>query len=145
MTAPATNGIVKLIFFFSSRRLHTRWPRHWSSDVCSSDLHFLHQQQAEHQICPNLCRLIEHMAAHCQQIGQRVRQGSLGGILGSTEQENVQGEIQQKLDIIANDMLLDNQHWHAALAGDASEEMDQVMLLEARTDAPELLWLVHRH
>src|SRR5207253_4174642 len=26
------------IFFFSSRRRHTRWPRDWSSDVCSSDL-----------------------------------------------------------------------------------------------------------
>src|SRR5207253_5140186 len=23
---------------FSSRRRHTRWPRDWSSDVCSSDL-----------------------------------------------------------------------------------------------------------
>src|SRR5690625_3359324 len=28
-----------LCFFFSSRRRHTRWPRDWSSDVCSSDLH----------------------------------------------------------------------------------------------------------
>src|SRR5690625_6164105 len=27
-----------IIFFFSSRRRHTRWPRDWSSDVCSSDL-----------------------------------------------------------------------------------------------------------
>src|SRR5207253_8573469 len=27
-------------FFFSSRRRHTRWPRDWSSDVCSSDLRF---------------------------------------------------------------------------------------------------------
>src|SRR5437870_11972963 len=27
-----------LTFFFSSRGLHTRWPRDWSSDVCSSDL-----------------------------------------------------------------------------------------------------------
>src|SRR5215510_9206171 len=27
-------------FFFSSRRRHTRWPRDWSSDVCSSDLSF---------------------------------------------------------------------------------------------------------
>src|SRR5690625_5457629 len=27
-------------FFFSSRRRHTRWPRDWSSDVCSSDLKF---------------------------------------------------------------------------------------------------------
>src|SRR5439155_5791372 len=28
-------------FFFSSRRRHTRWPRDWNSDVCSSDLHHL--------------------------------------------------------------------------------------------------------
>src|SRR5690625_6460899 len=26
------------LFYFSSRRRHTRWPRDWSSDVCSSDL-----------------------------------------------------------------------------------------------------------
>src|SRR5207253_4621240 len=26
--------------FYSSRRRHTRWPRDWSSDVCSSDLRF---------------------------------------------------------------------------------------------------------
>src|SRR5207253_5938588 len=30
--------IVLCFFFFSSRRRHTRWPRDWSSDVCSSDL-----------------------------------------------------------------------------------------------------------
>src|SRR5439155_9077909 len=29
---------VEALFFFSSRRRHTRWPRDWSSDVCSSDL-----------------------------------------------------------------------------------------------------------
>src|SRR5690625_7720589 len=28
----------RLYFFFSSRRRHTRWPRDWSSDMCSSDL-----------------------------------------------------------------------------------------------------------
>src|SRR5690625_7178934 len=27
-----------IVIFFSSRRRHTRWPRDWSSDVCSSDL-----------------------------------------------------------------------------------------------------------
>src|SRR5215208_7968075 len=31
-------GVSILEFFFSSRRQHTRWPRDWSSDVCSSDL-----------------------------------------------------------------------------------------------------------
>src|SRR5690625_6970765 len=30
--------LFSVIFFFSSRRRHTRWPRDWSSDVCSSDL-----------------------------------------------------------------------------------------------------------
>src|SRR5690625_6819001 len=30
-------------FFFSSRRRHTRWPRDWSSDVCSSDLPFTYR------------------------------------------------------------------------------------------------------
>src|SRR5437870_13195100 len=36
--AALTNAALRL-FFFSSRRRHTRWPRDWSSDVCSSDLH----------------------------------------------------------------------------------------------------------
>src|SRR5690625_128727 len=30
--------IAEVVIFFSSRRGHTRWPRDWSSDVCSSDL-----------------------------------------------------------------------------------------------------------
>src|SRR5690625_6573573 len=30
--------MINFNFFFSSRRRHTRWPRDWSSDVCSSDL-----------------------------------------------------------------------------------------------------------
>src|SRR5439155_16511521 len=30
--------LLLFFFFFSSRRRHTRWPRDWSSDVCSSDL-----------------------------------------------------------------------------------------------------------
>src|SRR3712207_9426920 len=32
-----------MVFFFSSRRRHTRYWRDWSSDVCSSDLSFERQ------------------------------------------------------------------------------------------------------
>src|SRR5689334_4467759 len=32
--------LFNFFFFFSSRRRHTRWNCDWSSDVCSSDLHF---------------------------------------------------------------------------------------------------------
>src|SRR5690606_15932465 len=31
-------GVLTVMFFFSSRRRHTRFSRDWSSDVCSSDL-----------------------------------------------------------------------------------------------------------
>src|SRR5438876_12245353 len=41
------------MFFFSSRRRHTRWTGDWSSDVCSSDLRVggrrRAQQQGEHE------------------------------------------------------------------------------------------------
>src|SRR5438132_7804491 len=40
LTRPA-GQVVVLVFFFSSRRRHTRSLCDWSSDVCSSDLHFL--------------------------------------------------------------------------------------------------------
>src|SRR5690625_6886722 len=40
---------VVFLFFFSSRRRHTRWPRDWSSDVCSSDLQ-LQQGRLEHPL-----------------------------------------------------------------------------------------------
>src|SRR5207245_4737401 len=38
MTFPILSSL--LVFFFSSRRRHTRCYRDWSSDVCSSDLHW---------------------------------------------------------------------------------------------------------
>src|SRR5690625_1633514 len=38
MLLPQVPGTSRSLFFFSSRRRHTRWPRDWSSDVCSSDL-----------------------------------------------------------------------------------------------------------
>src|SRR5690625_1184075 len=41
-------------FFFSSRRRHTRWPRDWSSDVCSSDLRF--HEHRERQVLDHLHR-----------------------------------------------------------------------------------------
>src|SRR5690625_3547835 len=38
------------IFFVSSRRRHTSWPRDWTSDVCSSDLGMAHGDQLRLEI-----------------------------------------------------------------------------------------------
>src|SRR5690606_40906289 len=37
---PRCGGPLLRLFFFSSRRRHTRFSRDWSSDVCSSDLSY---------------------------------------------------------------------------------------------------------
>src|SRR5439155_12174546 len=67
-----------IFFFFSSRRRHTRWPRDWSSDVCSSDL-------SEPYLRTGLCLLVAK-ASDIQSIsdvnrpGRRivVKQGTTG-------------------------------------------------------------------
>src|SRR6266508_5100458 len=40
--------VITLSFFVSSRRRHTRWPRDWSSDVCSSDLAYHNRELPMH-------------------------------------------------------------------------------------------------
>ncbi|MGL6122860.1 MAG: class 1 fructose-bisphosphatase, partial [Shewanella sp.] len=55
------------------------------------------------------------------------RHGALAGVLGATEQENVQGETQKKLDIITNDMLKDALKADGTVRGLASEEEDHVV------------------
>src|SRR3954462_13305690 len=51
--APFMDSIAPVIFFFSSRRLHTRLSFYWSSDVCSSDLEdhfFFFKQKTAYEI-----------------------------------------------------------------------------------------------
>src|SRR3712207_8594621 len=62
-----------MLFFFSSRRRHTRYWRDWSSDVCSSDLHRLGYQT-----------WYAHLASFSARTGQRVAGGTRIASAGST-------------------------------------------------------------
>jgi fructose-1,6-bisphosphatase I len=68
--------------------------------------------------------LINDVATACKRVSNLVRRGELAGVLGAAGQENVQGEDQKKLDIIANDVFIDSMQRSGLLAGIASEEMD---------------------
>ncbi|MDN5566432.1 MAG: class 1 fructose-bisphosphatase [Psychrobacter sp.] len=57
-------------------------------------------------------------------IAQLLRRGALADILGEAGNQNVQGEEQKKLDVLANDLLLDALANNAHCAGVASEELD---------------------
>lgn len=71
--------------------------------------------------------LLNNIVTACKQISHKVNRGQLIGVLGSANSENVQGEVQKKLDIITNEIMVNSLNWTGQLAGMASEEIDDVI------------------
>ena len=92
-------------------------------------------------IPPQLRLLLEVVARACKSISLAVNKGALGGVLGAAESENVQGEIQKKLDIIANEVLIEANEWGGHLAAMASEEMEGIYTVPNRYPQGEYLLL----
>ena len=91
------------------------------------------EQQREHQNLPaDLRLLIEVVARACKQISYQVSKGALGEALGTAGSENVQGEVQKKLDILSNEILLEANEWGGNLAAMASEEMEKIFPIPNR-------------
>jgi fructose-1,6-bisphosphatase I len=84
----------------------------------------IEEQRDKHHINSDLRLLIEVVARACKSISIAVGKGALGGVLGSAGTENVQGEVQKKLDVLSNEILLEANEWGGHLAALASEEMD---------------------
>ena len=84
----------------------------------------IEEQRDKHHINADLRLLIEVVARACKSISIAVGKGALGGVLGSAGTENVQGEVQKKLDVLSNEILLEANEWGGHLAALASEEMD---------------------
>ena len=55
----------------------------------------------------DLISLIKTILAATKEISFRVSQGHLGDTMGSTLDENIQGEVQKKLDVVANELFKD--------------------------------------
>ena len=103
--------------------------------------YLVEQQRAKGHIPSELRLLLEVVARACKSISQAVNKGALGGVLGSAHSENVQGEVQKKLDIIANEVLIEANEWGGHLAAMASEEMDSIYLVPNRYPQGEYLLL----
>ncbi len=87
---------------------------------------FLIEQQRAGRTNPDLRLLIEVVARAIKAIGVNVSKGALAGVLGEAGTDNVQGEAQKKLDVIANEILLQANEWGGHLAAMASEEVEEV-------------------
>ncbi len=70
--------------------------------------------------------LLNDIVTACKVISNMVNHGELFGVLGATDSENVQGEVQKKMDIISNEVFLQTNEWAGHLAAMASEEMDDI-------------------
>ncbi|HUH40221.1 MAG TPA: class 1 fructose-bisphosphatase [Castellaniella sp.] len=88
---------------------------------------YLVEQQRQHQaVSAEVRLLIETVSRACKAISHAVSKGALGGVLGSLDTENVQGEVQKKLDVLSNEILLEANEWGGNLAAMASEEMQTI-------------------
>ena len=103
--------------------------------------YLVEQQRVDGLIPSQLRLLLEVVARACKSISHAVNKGALGGVLGTASSENVQGEIQKKLDIIANEVLIEANEWGGHLAAMASEEMDGIYLVPNRYPQGEYLLL----
>lgn len=88
---------------------------------------FIIEQQRELGTSGAFTSLLNDIATASKKISHLVNRGELIGVLGSAESENVQGEVQKKLDIITNDIMVDALNWTGHLAGMASEEIDDII------------------
>jgi fructose-1,6-bisphosphatase I len=103
--------------------------------------YLVEQQRVDGLIPAQLRLLLEVVARACKRISLAVNKGELGDVMGAAETQNVQGEVQKKLDIIANEVLIEANEWGGHLAAMASEEMDSIYVVPNRYPQGEYLLL----
>jgi fructose-1,6-bisphosphatase I len=103
--------------------------------------HLVEEQRLHNTIPAELRLLIEVVARACKTISHSVGKGALGDILGSAHTENIQGEVQKKLDVISNEILLEANEWGGHLAAMASEEMETIHPIPNRYPKGEYMLL----
>ncbi|MGZ5780343.1 MAG: class 1 fructose-bisphosphatase [Burkholderiaceae bacterium] len=103
--------------------------------------HLVEEQRSHNSIPAELRLLIEVVARACKTISHAVGKGALGEVLGSAGSENIQGEVQKKLDILSNEILLEANEWGGHLAAMASEEMEDIHPIPNRYPKGEYMLL----
>ena len=103
--------------------------------------YLIEQQRHYGKVSPELRLLIEVIARACKAISHAVSKGPLAGIGDAVGLDNVQGEAQKKLDVIANEVLVEANEWGGQLAAMVSEEMAEPYQIPNRYPKGEFLLL----
>jgi len=91
--------------------------------------HILQQEHRHPEATGTFSWILSALSISAKIIASRVRRARLDDVLGSVGSENVQGETQQKLDVIANEVLLRTLGGREGVAIVASEENEEPVIL----------------
>ncbi len=91
--------------------------------------YIIEQEHLHPGVSGDFSGLLSSIATSVKIISNQVQRGALIGVLGNAaggEAVNVQGEVQKKLDVLSNDVMLRENEWSGHIAGMASEEMEDI-------------------
>jgi fructose-1,6-bisphosphatase I len=97
--------------------------------IMTLQAHILEQEAHQPQASGTFSWILSALSISAKIIADQVRRARLENVLGSVGTENVQGEVQQKLDVIANDVLLRTLGGREGVAIVASEENEEPIIL----------------
>lgn len=101
--------------------------------------HFLLQEQRRLKSSGVFTSLMNDILTACKMVAHEVNRGALAGNHGVAGSENVQGEEQKKLDVLANDIFLHMNGVSGPYAAMASEELEDVFAVNGTVDGRYLL------
>ena len=101
--------------------------KHTATSVVTIERYIIEQEHLYPDATGELSGLLYDIALAAKMIANKVRMAGLADIIGATENENVQGEIQQKLDVLANDMIIKALDHSGRLCAMASEEEPDII------------------
>ena len=104
------------------------------ADIITLQAHILQQQARYPQATGTFSWILSAISICAKMIASQVRRARLEDVLGSAGEHNVQGEQQQKLDVIANDILLRMLGGREGVAIVASEENEEPVILRTQND-----------
>jgi fructose-1,6-bisphosphatase I len=96
--------------------------KHTATSVVTIDRFIIEEERNHPEATGELSGVLYDLALAAKMITNKVRSAGLADILGATENENVQGEVQQKLDIMANEIIVKAMDHGGRLCAMASEE-----------------------
>jgi len=96
--------------------------QHTDTSVVTIDRYIIEQERLYPQATGELSGILYDLALAAKMIANKVRRAGLADVLGATDEVNVQGETQQKLDVLANTIIIKALDHGGRLAAMASEE-----------------------